>query len=894
MGTGQGPMTDLDQQGIIHRFASSLFEQLEQTHGHSENAYQVYISFLELHNEDINDLLVQQNSQKDVDDHPSIREDNQGRIYWTGVREERVYNPQELLGFLTKGALCRTTGSTEMNASSSRSHAIFTVVLKQQIMDEGGSNSNEGSVGAYTKRFVSKFHFVDLAGSERLKRTNAQGDRQKEGISINTGLLALGNVISALGDESRKGPHVPYRDSKLTRLLQDSLGGNSHTLMLACVSPCELDYLETLNTLKYANRARNIQNRVQINHDYEGSPEELDHLRDQVSQLKKQISILREVHNTPAEDELQTLKDQLAQMHRDAQQASKEFAKVQSERDTLIVRMNPNEPDRNTDEQIYAHPLIRQYTEIIQNLKLEVKEARSRLAYAGQQPDSPKAHASNSASLPGRYGTFFRRSIDSTFLSDKLSRVGSTSSGRRQKLKHVPVALRMKTLSATRKKSILLGSPRSPLRNDFVSHGSIEDLLNVLCQERTGLAEDIHNDSVTFGEWTLTNDKESNMSAYANNVLFMSQSQDETGDMSHTKSRLASDHQGQLDLSKDFPIDQRKPTEMLPDSPISPANLSTQPVDTEHHEDDDDDLEALTVPTWTDAPKTQSTNGSTKRESLSWTDSLLDDSDNSVATSRLTSSWTTTATRSRDGRRRSKDLLKMLHQVQADILVKKELVGQLEKSEDEYAQMRINYEEKLTQLQEHLSEMQRERDLALRKTSTARPQGVLQLREARQAQEVRSLYEVKMKRLVSENQELRRKYTQATNSMQTARTKAEGLITRLRSNIESLKLEKKQIQKTTKQEADKAREAVATSEREAQQFKRRELAAIDARKKVEETCEGQAQFIKKRNDEMAAMNTHMRQLVNALRKAATEGILLNEAALDKIMTGAKASVRSAE
>lgn len=110
-----------------------------------------------------------------------------------------------------------------------------------------------------------KFHFVDLAGSERLKRTMATGDRAREGIAINSGLLALGNVISALGDKSKKSSHVPYRDSKLTRLLQDSLGGNSRTLMIACVSPNELDFVETLNTMKYANRAKNIKNRRVFN-----------------------------------------------------------------------------------------------------------------------------------------------------------------------------------------------------------------------------------------------------------------------------------------------------------------------------------------------------------------------------------------------------------------------------------------------------------------------------------------------------------------------------------------------------------------------------------------------------------------------------------------------------
>lgn len=152
------------------------------------------------------------------------------------------------------------------------------------MMDElANGKSDDGEWVTIT----SKWHFVDLAGSERvserqiavkrvlmrdgcrsqLKRTSAMGDRVKEGISINFGLHALGNVISALGDpaRARQTTHIPYRDSKLTRLLQDSLGGNAHTLMIACISPTEFNVNETLNTLKYANRARNIKNSASIN-----------------------------------------------------------------------------------------------------------------------------------------------------------------------------------------------------------------------------------------------------------------------------------------------------------------------------------------------------------------------------------------------------------------------------------------------------------------------------------------------------------------------------------------------------------------------------------------------------------------------------------------------------
>lgn len=126
------------------------------------------------------------------------------------------------------------------------------------IDDLGGGSNGQDQQEKRDEFMVAKFHFVDLAGSERAKKTGATGATLKEGISINKGLLSLGNVISALTEESKKNQHVPYRDSKLTRILQDSLGGNSRTVMIACCSPAETNYEETLNTLKYANRARNI------------------------------------------------------------------------------------------------------------------------------------------------------------------------------------------------------------------------------------------------------------------------------------------------------------------------------------------------------------------------------------------------------------------------------------------------------------------------------------------------------------------------------------------------------------------------------------------------------------------------------------------------------------
>uniref|UniRef100_A0A673FLN2 Kinesin-like protein n=1 Tax=Sinocyclocheilus rhinocerous TaxID=307959 RepID=A0A673FLN2_9TELE len=183
-----------------------------------------------------------------------------------------------MVGCLELGNSARTVGSTAMNAASSRSHAIFTISLEQR---RKGDKSDV---------MVSKLHLVDLAGSERQKKTKAEGDRLKEGISINRGLLSLGNVISALGDESKKGSFVPYRDSKLTRLLQDSLGGNSHTLMIACVSPADSNIEETINTLRYADRARKIKNKPILNVDPRAV--EMKRLRQQVRSLFGVLGLL--------------------------------------------------------------------------------------------------------------------------------------------------------------------------------------------------------------------------------------------------------------------------------------------------------------------------------------------------------------------------------------------------------------------------------------------------------------------------------------------------------------------------------------------------------------------------------------------------------------------------
>ncbi|KAJ2497881.1 hypothetical protein GGH96_004759 [Coemansia sp. RSA 1972] len=263
----------------------------------------VTVSFLEVYNEDLIDLVARTQSHG-VGPPIFVREDAKGNILWTGVREVRVSSAADALDLLLRGSRERQTGGTRMNEKSSRSHAIYSISLTQTRL----RSSDVDGKPHEPIRLHSKLHFVDLAGSERLKKTHAVGERQREGISINTGLLALGNVISALGDPNKRGPlvHVPYRESKLTYMLRDSLGGNAQTLLIACVSAAEANTAETVNTLQYASRARNIRNRGGVNmvSMSRASPKEVEALRALVRKLKGDVSALTErLHaSEPARD----------------------------------------------------------------------------------------------------------------------------------------------------------------------------------------------------------------------------------------------------------------------------------------------------------------------------------------------------------------------------------------------------------------------------------------------------------------------------------------------------------------------------------------------------------------------------------------------------------------
>nr|XP_009664239.1 PREDICTED: kinesin-like protein KIF21A isoform X2 [Struthio camelus australis] len=342
MGTGFDVNITEEEQGIISRAVKHLFRCIEEKkqaaikQGLPPPDFKVNAQFLELYNEEILDLF---DTTRDIDaknkkSNIKIHEDSAGGIYTVGVTTRTVNGESEMMQCLKLGALSRTTASTQMNVQSSRSHAIFTIHLCQTRVCPAFNTDNatdnriisESSQMNEFETLTAKFHFVDLAGSERLKRTGATGERAKEGISINCGLLALGNVISALGDKSKKATHVPYRDSKLTRLLQDSLGGNSQTLMIACVSPSDRDFMETLNTLKYANRARNIKNKVMVNQDR--ASQQINALRSEITRLQMELMEYKTGKRIIDEEGVESINDMFH-----------ENAMLQTENNNLRVRI---------------------------------------------------------------------------------------------------------------------------------------------------------------------------------------------------------------------------------------------------------------------------------------------------------------------------------------------------------------------------------------------------------------------------------------------------------------------------------------------------------------------------------------------------------------------------
>lgn len=348
--TMEGVRSDLEQKGIIPR----AFEQIWSHINRAQNMnFLVEVSYLEIYMEELRDLL-KPNSKSSLE----IRERETG-VYVPNLHSVLCKSVDDMLNVMNQGNKNRTVGFTNMNEHSSRSHAIFLIKIEMCEMD-----SNIIKVG--------KLNLVDLAGSERQSKTGASADRLKEASKINRALSSLGNVISSLAENSS---HIPYRDSKLTRLLQDSLGGNSKTIMIANIGPSEYNYSETITTLRYAHRAKNIQNKPIKNEDPQDA--KLKEYQDEIVRLRALIEE-RQTREKTMTKRKKTAKTKLRKEHLDTE-------KSDSEVDEESIGKDSN---RNSSEfeaiDIETREALQREHEVTQQLATKLQEFEGQLVRGGR------------------------------------------------------------------------------------------------------------------------------------------------------------------------------------------------------------------------------------------------------------------------------------------------------------------------------------------------------------------------------------------------------------------------------------------------------------------------------------------------------------------------------
>uniref|UniRef100_M3YGG2 Kinesin-like protein n=1 Tax=Mustela putorius furo TaxID=9669 RepID=M3YGG2_MUSPF len=340
--TMEGVRAVPELRGIIPNSFAHIFGHIAKAEG--DTRFLVRVSYLEIYNEEVRDLLGKDQTQRlEVKERPDVG------VYIKDLSAYVVNNADDMDRIMTLGHKNRSVGATNMNEHSSRSHAIFTITIEC---------SEKGIDGNMHVR-MGKLHLVDLAGSERQAKTGATGQRLKEATKINLSLSTLGNVISALVDG--KSTHVPYRNSKLTRLLQDSLGGNSKTMMCANIGPADYNYDETISTLRYANRAKNIKNKARINEDPKDAL--LRQFQKEIEELKKKLEEGEEISGSDIsgseeeEDEEGEVGEDGEKRKKRRDQAGKKKvspdkmvemqAKIDEERKALETKLDMEEEERN-------------------------------------------------------------------------------------------------------------------------------------------------------------------------------------------------------------------------------------------------------------------------------------------------------------------------------------------------------------------------------------------------------------------------------------------------------------------------------------------------------------------------------------------------------------------
>ncbi|CAJ0837022.1 14812_t:CDS:10, partial [Entrophospora sp. SA101] len=767
MGTAiDGANIPPDHQGIVPRAIYRLFEDLEKKKiKHPSYEYEVAVSFLELYNEDLIDLLnLQREHNKKGKSDLTIREDANGQIYWAGVKEVTV-------GHLQKGSLSRTVASTEMNLVSSRSHAIFSVILKQTKIEEEDkenkenqdpSSSSSADTSAAAKRkskskastakIVSKFHFVDLAGSERLKRTNAVGDRAKEGISINGGLLAL----------------------------------------------------------------------VSVNENFGGNSIEINQLRGQISRLKMEVQTLRSCganeENTRAyEEEIKKLKGDLGMTKMKLQTVEQELIMANTEKKTLLLEIGYNDRDlseADREHRMKTHHIIQEFETQISNYKNQVCDLQ---AVIQQQQSASPRKSSLAGSTPGREKGHIKF-IDqpNNYSDDELKSNDSDNNN---------------NTSSKKKKS---KKKRSKKEGEFIK------------------PQDLDEAKKLFAHYTQENENGENNND--DEIEIDQQLMDENGIIKFPRRLRRRSARDTIEKAKEQ-IKQGlillKNGGSMHDDPVL-SQLIKAPSTTKS----ESYLEQMLIANHLRDEKRRSSSVS-----------FISFSDQQISPSSTKSSSSQNST-GQSSQQNAITLSRMLHRIQADIAVKEQLVAQLERAEQEFTFMRAQYEQQLAQMQENLINMQRERNSAVKRTQNSST-GVSTRDKSSILAELKARYEHKMKRLIQEIGDLRRKYNEATQKSNVEKNQNETMLRSMRSQVEHLKNEKLRLIKRMKSETEKIREMTERNEREVQSLRRKEKAAQEQRKRLEKSNEMQKLMLEKRQKEVLLTTGKLKSVMTLLKRTST-------------------------
>ncbi|GIL95338.1 hypothetical protein Vretimale_1382 [Volvox reticuliferus] len=313
-----------DSPGIIPLAVTEAFRLIE---ANESREYLIRVSYMEIYNEDINDLLAPENIKLPIKEGPY-------GPYVCGLREDIVISPEQVLELLTTGEANRHIGSTKMNEKSSRSHTIFRMVVESRAVD--AESDDAGAV------LVSALSLVDLAGSERVAKTGAEGIRMKEGTAINKSLLTLGNVINKLSEGAlATGGHIPYRDSKLTRILQPSLGGNAKTAIICAMTPAWCHREESHITLRFACRAKSVVNNAIVN-EVLSDAAVLKRQAKEIEELKRQLA----AGNGGCKNADEQINGLRAQLLRSEQEKELIKAKLEEEKELIKAKLEEEQQEK--------------------------------------------------------------------------------------------------------------------------------------------------------------------------------------------------------------------------------------------------------------------------------------------------------------------------------------------------------------------------------------------------------------------------------------------------------------------------------------------------------------------------------------------------------------------